>query len=433
MSRLTWDLATLSLHAGQQPDAQTGALAVPVHNSTAFVFDDAETAGELFDVARAGHLYSRISNPTVAAFEERIAALEGGVGAVATASGQAALHLTVATLLEAGDHIVASRALYGGSTTLLAHTMRRFGIETTFVDPGEPDSFTEALKERTRLFFAETIGNPRLPVLDVEAVAAQARSAGVPLVVDSTLATPCLARPIEHGADLVIHSATKFLGGHGVSLGGVVVDGGGFDWARGFAQMREPHPGYHGIRFGEQFGNLAFLMKARLEGLRDFGACLHPQAAFYLLQGLETLPLRMRKHCANALEIAHRLETHEQVEWVNYPGLETDSEYAAAQRYLPEGAGALVTFGVRGGRDAAAKLIESLELFTHVANLGDAKSLVIHPASTTHRQLAEEELESAGLTDNLIRLSVGLESIGDLVADLERALKIVARKFGGAQ
>ena len=433
MSRLTWDLETLSLHAGQQPDPKTGALAVPVHNSTAFVFDDADAAGELFDVARAGHLYSRISNPTVATFEERMAALEGGVGAVATASGQAALHLTVATLLEAGDHIVASRALYGGSTTLLAHTMRRFGIATTFVDAEDPDAFARAATDRTRLFFAETIGNPRLPVLDVAAVSEAAHAHGVPLAVDSTLATPCLARPLEHGADLVLHSATKFLGGHGVSLGGVVVDGGSFDWSRcSFPQMREPHPGYHGIRFGEQFGNLAFLMKARLEGLRDFGACLHPQAAFYLLQGLETLPLRMKRHCENALQVAQRLAEHEQVEWVSYPGLEGDSQHSAAQRYLPNGAGALVTFGVRGGRAAAAKLIESLELFTHVANLGDAKSLVIHPASTTHRQLSESELEAAGLAENLIRLSVGLESVGDLLADLERALKSVARTFGDA-
>ncbi len=429
----SYDFDTLTLHAGQRPDPTTGARAVPVHNSTSFVFDGTDQAAGRFDVSRAGHIYSRISNPTVSVLEERVAALEGGVGAVATASGQAALHLALATLLEAGDEVVASSAIYGGSYNLLAHTMRRFGITTHFVDPRDPENFARALTERTRLVFAETLGNPRLPVLDTRAVADIAHGSGLPLLVDSTLATPYLNRPFEHGADLVFHSATKFLGGHGVTLGGVLVDSGGYDWAGGtFRQMTEPNPGYHGIRFGEHFGPLAFLMKARLEGLRDFGACLNPQAAFYLLQGLETLPLRMERHCSNALAVARFLDGHEAVEWVSYPGLEKDDQHAAAQRYLPRGAGAIVTFGVRGGRAAGARLIESLQLFSHLANIGDAKSLVIHPASTTHQQMTTEEMEATGLTGNLVRLSVGLEDEGDLLADLGSALKRLQKSLQGA-
>ena len=433
---------TLSLHGGQRPDSETGSRAVPVYNSTSFVFDDADHAASLFDVQRPGHLYSRLSNPTVAVFEERMAALEGGVGAVATASGMAALHLVVATLLSAGDHIVASRSLYGGSYNLLEHTLRRFGIDTTFVDGDDPGAFRAAAREETRMFYGETIGNPRMDLLDLAAVSEIAHELGVPLVVDSTFATPYLCRPLEHGADLVVHSATKFLGGHGVTLGGVVVDGGRFDWAASrlengtarFPTLVEESPGYHGIRFAEQFGPLAFVMKARLEALRDFGACLNPQAAFYLLQGLETLPLRMQRHVANAERVARFLDEHEAVRWVNYPGLDGHPQAELASRLLPRGAGAILTFGVEGGREAGRVLIESLQLFSHLANVGDAKSLVIHPASTTHQQMSDSELDAAGVSADMVRLSIGLEDPEDLLSDLSKALKrcqkSVARKEG---
>ena len=418
---------TLSLHAGQRPDPTTGARAVPVYNSTSFVFDGTEHAAELFDVQRAGHLYSRLSNPTVAVFEERMAALEGGVGAVATASGMAALHLVVGTLLSAGDHIVSSRSLYGGSYNLLEHTLRRFGIETTFVDAVDPQEVAKALRPETRLVYGETIGNPRMDVLDFERVGQVAHDAGVPLVIDSTFATPFLCRPLELGADIVLHSATKFLGGHGVTLGGVVVDSGRFDWAAAgggshFPTMVEPSPGYHGIRFAEHFGPLAFVMKARLEALRDFGACLNPQAAFYLLQGLETLPLRMTRHCENAQAVAEFLDEHEAVSWVSYPGLESHPQRELVKKTLPKGAGAMMTFGIKGGRGAGRRFIEALELFSHLANVGDAKSLVIHPGSTTHQQMTDEELEAAGVGADMVRLSVGLEDEADLLADLGRAL-----------
>ena len=420
-----YNFDTLTLHAGQHPDPATGARAVPVYNTTSYVFPDTDFAAGLFNLEQAGHIYSRISNPTNAVFEERVAALEGGVGAVATASGQAALHLAIATILGAGDEIVASSSLYGGSHNLLSHTLKRFGIRTTFVAPDDLEGMQRAVSDRTRLFFAETIGNPRIDVLDLEAVAEIAHAAGVPLLIDSTFATPYLCRPFDFGADLVLHSATKFIGGHGLTIGGVLVDCGRFDWAASgrFSIMTEPCPGYHGVAFAEQFGPTAFIMKARLEMLRDFGACMNPQAAFYLLQGLETLPLRMTRHVANAGLVATFLEGHDAVAWVSYPGLESHPQHELAKKYLPRGTGAILTFGIRGGLDAGIRFIESLELFSHLANVGDAKSLVIHPASTTHQQMSREELEEAGVGEEMVRLSVGLEDADDLIADLDRALK----------
>ena len=416
---------TLALHAGQRPDPATGARAVPIYNTTSYVFKDSEHAAGLFNLEHAGHIYSRISNPTTAVFEERVAALEGGVGAVATASGQAALHLAIGTLLGAGDEIVASSSLYGGSYNLFAHTLKRFGIRTTFVDAQDLEGLRGAINEHTRLLFGETIGNPRIDVLDLEALADIAHAAAVPLLIDSTFATPYLCRPFEFGVDMVVHSATKFIGGHGLTIGGVLVDSGRFDWAASgrFPIMTEPSPSYHGVAFAEQFGPTAFLMKARLEALRDFGACMNPQAAFYLLQGLETLPLRMSRHVANAQTVAAFLENHAAVGWVSYPGLESHPQHDLSRKYLPRGAGAILTFGILGGREAGIAFIESVELFSHLANVGDAKSLVIHPASTTHQQMSREELAEAGVGEDMVRLSIGLEDAGDLLADLDRALK----------
>jgi O-acetylhomoserine (thiol)-lyase len=415
---------TLSLHAGQQPDPATGARAVPIYQTTSYVFDDTDHAAALFNLERAGHIYSRISNPTVAVLEERIAALEGGVGAVATASGQAALHLAIATLMGAGGHIVASARIYGGSHNMFVHTLPRFGITTTLVDPRDPKGFDKAITDKTRLVFAETLGNPGLEVLDIAAVAAVAHKYGLPLAIDSTFATPYLCRPFEHGADIVIHSATKFLGGHGIAIGGLVVDGGRFDWAASgkFPTMTEPYAGYHGISFAEEFGPAAFIMRARAEGLRDFGACMSPANAFYLLQGIETLPVRMSRHVANAEALARFLEKNAAVAWVKYPGLESHPDHALAKRQLPRGAGAIMSFGIKGGRKAGAKLISRLKLFSHLANVGDAKSLVIHPASTTHQQMSVEDLAKAGVGEELVRLSIGLEDPQDLIDDLGQAL-----------
>jgi len=415
---------TLSLHAGQRPDPATGARAVPIYQTTSYVFDDTEHAAALFNLERAGHIYSRISNPTVAVLEERVSALEGGVGAVATASGQAALHLAIATLIGAGGHIVASARIYGGSHNMFVHTLPRFGITTTLVDPREPADFERAITDETRLVFAETLGNPGLEVLDIKAVAAVAHRHGLPLAVDSTFATPYLCRPIEHGGDIVIHSATKFLGGHGVAIGGIVVDGGRFDWAASgkFPTMTEPYAGYHGIAFAEEFGPAAFIARARAEGLRDFGACMSPANAFYILQGIETLPVRMVRHVANADAVARFLEKHAAVAWVKYPGLESHPDYALARRQMPKGVGAIMSFGIKGGRKAGAKLIERLKVFSHLANVGDAKSLVIHPGSTTHQQMSVEDLAKAGVGEELVRLSIGLEDPADLTDDLAQAL-----------
>ena len=421
---------TLALHAGQHPDATTGARAVPLYQTTSYVFKDVDHAASLFNLERAGHIYSRISNPTVAVLEERVAALEGGVAAVATASGQAALHLAIVTLMGQGGHIVASASIYGGSHNMFAHTLPRFGISTSFVDPRDPEAFAAAIRPETRLLFGEVLGNPGLEVMDVEAVAQVAHAAKLPLMLDCTFCTPYLFRGFEHGADLVMHSATKWIGGHGVAIGGALVDGGRFDWeASGkFPTLTEPYAGYHGLDFAEEFGPAAFAMRARAEGLRDFGACLSPTNAFHLLQGLETLPLRMARHVANASAIASFLETHDQVAWVNHPDLASHPDHALAKRLLPRGAGSIVTFGIKGGRAAGKRFIEALQLFSHLANVGDAKSLVIHPASTTHQQMDAASLKAAGIGEEMIRLSIGLEDPADLQDDLAAALKAAASK-----
>ncbi len=420
---------TLALHAGQVVDPLTGARAVPIYQTTSYVFRDTDQAAGLFNLERAGHIYSRISNPTVAVLEERVAALEGGVAAVATASGQAALHLLIATLMGAGSHIVAARNLYGGSINLLRLTLPRFGIETSFVDPREPDMLAAAIKPNTRLVLAEVVGNPGLEVLDIPRVAAIAHEHGVPLAIDNTFTTPYLCRPIEHGADIVFHSATKWLGGHGVAIGGVVVDAGHFDWfASGkFPTLSEPYEGYLGVTYAETFGPAAFSARARTEGVRDFGACLSPQNAFYILQGIETLPLRMARHISNTREVLAFLEGNAAVSYVRHPSLESHPDHALAARLLPKGAGSIISFGVEGGRAAGARFIEGCRLASHLANVGDAKTLVIHPASTTHLQLGEEQLQAAGLRDDMIRLSVGLEDPADIIEDLARALRASQR------
>ncbi|MGE0152259.1 MAG: O-acetylhomoserine aminocarboxypropyltransferase [Reyranellaceae bacterium] len=416
---------TLALHAGQQPDAEHGSRAVPIYQTTSYVFRDTEHAASLFNLEVGGHIYSRISNPTVAVFEERVAALEGGSGAVATASGQAALHLAIATLMGTGSHIVASASIYGGSHNMLTHTMPRFGITTTFVNPRDPEAFRNAIRPQTRLLFGETLGNPGLEILDIPAVSQIAHENGLPLLIDNTFATPFLCRPIAQGADLVFHSATKFIGGHGIAIGGVLVDGGTFDWEKSgkFPTLTEPYAGYHGLDFAEEFGPHAFVMRARAEGVRDFGACLSPQNAFYLLQGLETLPVRMARHMENTRKIVAFLKAAPQVEKVSYPELPDHPDHALAGRLLPKGCGAVFSFDIKGGRDAGRRFIERLRLFSHLANVGDAKSLVIHPASTTHQQMDGPSLAKAGIGEAMIRLSVGLEDADDLIDDLGQALK----------
>ena len=416
---------TLALHAGQSPDATTGARAVPIYATTSYVFRDSEHAASLFNMERAGHVYSRISNPTVAVLEERMAALEGGVGAIATASGQAALHLAIATLMDAGSHIVASNALYGGSHNLLGYTMKRFGIETTFVAPGTPENFRKALRPETRLLFGETLGNPGLDVLDIPAVAQVAHEAGVPLLVDATFTTPYLMQPFAHGADLLYHSATKFLGGHGVAIGGVLVDSGRFDWeASGkFPQLTAPYAGFHNMDFEEESGTRAFLLRARREGLRDFGACMAPMTAFHILQGLETLHLRMPRHVASTRQIVNFLAAHSAVATVLYPELPEHRDHALAKKLLPKGCGAVFSFDLKGGREAGRRFIEALRVFSHLANVGDAKSLVIHPASTTHYRMSDEDLKKAGIGPGTVRLSIGLEDPEDLIEDLGRSLR----------
>jgi O-acetylhomoserine (thiol)-lyase len=420
---------TLALHAGSAPDPTTGARAVPIYLSTSFVFDDSDHAAALFNMERAGHVYSRISNPTTAVLEERIAALEGGVGAIATASGQAALHLAVATLMGAGSHIVASTALYGGSHNLLHYTLARFGIETTFVPPGDLDAWRRAIRPTTRLFFGETLGNPGLDVLDIPAVSALAHEHGLPLLVDSTFTSPALMRPIDHGADLVYHSATKFLGGHGTVIGGVLVDSGRFDWeASGrFPELTQPYEGFHQMVFTEESSVGAFLLRARREGLRDFGACLSPHSAWLILQGIETLSLRMERHVANTRQVVRFLAEHPMVESVGYPELPGHPSHALAQRLLPKGCGAVFSVNLRGSREQGRRFIESLRLFSHLANVGDCRSLVIHPASTTHFRMDDAALARAGITPGTIRLSIGLEEASDLIDDLGRALKAAER------
>ena len=420
---------TLALHAGQSPDPATGSRAVPIYQTTSYVFRDTEHAASLFNMERAGHVYSRISNPTVAVLEERVAALEGGVGAIATASGQAALHLAVATLMGAGDHVVASGSLYGGSHNLLGYTLKRFGIETTFINPRDLDGWKKAIRPNTRLLFGETLGNPGLDVLDVPAVAAIAHDAKVPLLVDATFTTPYLMNHFGLGADLLYHSATKFLGGHGVAIGGVLVDSGRFDWevSGKFATLTAPYEGFHGMDFEEESGTRAFLLRARREGLRDFGACMAPMTAFQILQGIETLHVRMPRHVENTRAAVAFLAKHPQVGKVIYPELDSHPDHALCKRLLPKGAGAVFSFEIKGGRPAGRKFIESLRVFSHLANVGDAKSLVIHPATTTHYRMSDADLAKSGITAGTVRLSIGLEASADLMEDLDRALKAATK------
>ena len=420
---------TLSLHAGQHPDPVTGSRAVPIHQTTSYVFQDADHAAALFNLERAGHIYSRISNPTVAVLEERLAALEGGLGAVATASGQAALHLAVVTLMGQGGHIVSSASIYGGSHNMFYHTLPRFGITATFVDPRGPDEFARAITPDTRLVFGETLGNPGLEVMDLPRIAEIAHDHGIPLMIDNTFATPYLCRPFEHGVDIVMHSATKFLGGHGTSIAGAIVDSGNFDWevSGKFPTLTEPYDGYHGLDFAEEFGPAAFVMRARAEGLRDFGATLSPTNAFNILQGVETLHVRMERHVANARKVVDFLGGHDAVDWVTWPERDDHPDRELAAKLLPKGPGAIFSFGIKGGREAGRVFIERLGLFSHLANVGDAKSLVIHPASTTHQQMDADSLKAAGIGEELVRLSIGLEDPDDLIADLDQALRAALR------
>jgi O-acetylhomoserine (thiol)-lyase len=416
--------ATRALHAGQQPDAATGARAVPIYQTTSFVFEDTAHAAALFNLQRFGNIYTRIMNPTTAVFEERMAALERGVGALAVSSGQAAQFLALTSLLETGDEIVSAKTLYGGTFTQFDVSFRRLGIQTTFVDPDDLENFRRAITPKTKAIYGETIGNPGMNVLDIAAVAKIAHEHNIPLVIDNTFASPYLCQPIEHGADIVVHSATKYIGGHGTSIGGVIVDSGKFPWSHGkFPQLLDPSPGYHGMKFFETFGDLAYIIKVRVEGLRDFGPSLSPFNSFLFLQGIETLKLRMECHSANALRVAQFLEAHDCVEWVKYPGLKSSKYYSLAEKYLPRGAGGILTFGIKGGIAAGQKFIEAVKVFSHLANVGDAKSLVIHPASTTHQQLSTEQRLAAGISDDLVRLSIGIEDIDDILWDLDQALQ----------
>mgnify|MGYP001312300701 FL=1 len=420
---------TLALHAGAAPDAATGARAVPIHLTTSFVFESSEHAASLFNLERSGHVYSRISNPTNAVLEERVAALEGGVGAIATASGQAALHLAVATLAGAGSHVVSSSALYGGSHNLLHYTLARFGIETTFVKPGDIDGWRAAIRPNTRLLFGETLGNPGLDVLDIPTVSAIAHESGLPLLVDSTFTTPWLMQPFEHGADLVFHSATKFLSGHGTVIGGVLVDSGQFDWSASgrFPELTQPYAGFHGMVFAEESTVGGFLLRARREGLRDFGACMSPHTAWLILQGIETLPLRMARHVENTRKVVAFLAAHPLVAAVGYPELEGHPSHALAKLLLPRGCGSVFSFDIKGSRAQGKAFIEALKIFSHLANVGDCRSLVIHPASTTHFRMDDAALAQAGISPGTIRLSIGLEDADDLIDDLKRALKAAER------
>jgi O-acetylhomoserine (thiol)-lyase len=423
-----YGFGTLCLHAGQIPDAATGARAVPLHQTTSFVFDSADHAASLFNLQTFGNVYTRISNPTTAVFEERVAALEGGRAAVATATGQAAEMAAILTLLKQGDHIVSASTLYGGTYTLFAVNLPKFGIEATLVNPDDPENFRRALRKNTKLIYGETLGNPLINVMDIEAVAAIAHDAGIPLMVDNTVPSPYLCRPIEHGADIVVHSATKYIGGHGTTMGGVIVESGKFPWGNGtFPDMTEPSRGYHGVIFHETFGDFGYTMKVRMETLRVFGPTLSPFNAWQLLQGLETLHVRMDRHCENALAVAKFLQMHPQVSWVNYPGLPDSRYHELARKYLPRGASGLLTFGVKGGARAGERFIEAAQFMSHLANIGDAKTLIIHPASTTHRQLSEEEQVKAGVAPDMIRVSVGIETLDDILWDIDQALIAAAK------
>ena len=419
---------TLALHAGQIPDATTGARAAPIYQTTSFVFDSADHAASLFNLQTFGNVYSRISNPTVAVLEERVAALEGGRAALATATGQAAEAVAIMTLLEAGDHAVSASTLYGGTHTLLGVNLKKLGIEATFVDPDDPENFRRALTKKTRLLYAETLGNPSINVVDIAAIGAIAKEAGIPFVVDNTVPSPYLCQPLDWGADIVVHSATKYIGGHGTTMGGVIVESGKFPWGNGnFPGMTTPSPGYHGVIFHETFGDFGFTMRCRMETMRTFGPTLSPFNAWLLLQGLETLPLRMERHCQNALAVAKFLQGHPQVAWVNYPGLPGNKYYELTRKYLPKGASGLLSFGIRGGAPAGKKFIEAATFMSHLANIGDAKTLVIHPASTTHRQMTEAEQAKAGVTPDMIRISVGLETLDDILWDIDQSLHAAAK------
>ncbi len=424
MSDSEYRFDTTAIHGGHAGDPHTKSRAVPIYQTTSYTFDDAEHAGRLFALQEFGNIYTRIMNPTSDVLEQRIAALEGGVGALAVASGQAANIFSIFNIARAGDHIVSSASLYGGTYSAFVHTVPKFGIEISLVDPGKPENFRNAIKPNTKAIFAESIGNPKVDVLDIEAVAEVAREAKIPLIIDNTLATPSLLRPIEYGANIVVHSATKFIGGHGTSIGGLIVDGGNFDWAASgkFPELTEPDPSYHGVRYVASFGNLAYIIKARVQLLRDLGAAISPFNSWLFLQGLETLGLRMAKHSANALAVATYLNGHDDVTWVSYPGLGDHHSFARAQKYLPQGAGAILTFGVKGGAAAAKATIDRLKLFSLLANVGDAKSLVIHPATTTHQQLNVVQQIEAGVTEDMVRLSVGIEDVRDIIADLDQAL-----------
>jgi O-acetylhomoserine (thiol)-lyase len=425
MSDHQYGLGTRAIHAGHSPDKDTHSRAVPIYQTSSYVFENTQHAADLFGLRQFGNIYTRIMNPTTDALEQRIAALEGGVGALAVASGQAAETLALLTLAQAGDEIVASTDLYGGTVSLFTHTFKKMGISVTFVPPNDIAAWGKAVTDRTRAFFVETIGNPKLDIIDIEKIAAVGRQHGIPLVVDNTVTTPFLNRPIMHGAAIVVHSATKFIGGHGTSIGGLIVDSGQFDWQGSgrFPAFNDPEPAYHGLRFVDTFGAMAFILRARVLGLRDMGAALSPFNAWMFLQGMETLHLRMARHSENALKVATFLEEHPCVSWVRYPGLASSPTYSLKGKYLPNGQGALVGFGIKGGQKAAVKFIESLTLVSHLANIGDAKTLVIHPASTTHEQLSEAEQQAAGVTPDFIRLSIGIEDVDDIVADLHQALE----------
>ncbi len=421
-------IETLCLHAGQIPDPATGARAAPIYQTTSFVFDSADHAASLFNLQTFGNVYSRISNPTVAVLEERMAAIENGRAALACATGQAAEVTAILTLVKSGDHIVSASTLYGGTHTLLGVNLKKLGVETTFVHPDDPEDFRRAIRPNTKLLFAETLGNPLINIVDIEALAGIAREAGVPLVLDNTVPSPYLCRPLDWGADIVVHSATKYIGGHGTTMGGVIVESGRFDWGNGkFPEFTTPSPGYHGVIFHETFGDFGYTMKARMEIMRTFGAALSPMNAWLLLQGLETLPVRMDRHCANTLAVALFLKQHPRVAWVNYPGLPDSKYHALAKKYLPKGASGLLNFGVKGGAKAGVRFIEAAQFMSHLANIGDAKTLIIHPASTTHRQMSDEDQLKAGVTPDMVRMSVGIESIDDILWDIDQALTEAAR------
>jgi len=414
--------ATKSLHAGHTPDASSHARAVPIYQTTSFTFDNSAHAAALFGLKEFGNIYSRIMNPTTDVFEQRVAALEGGMAALATSSGQAAQFLAITSLAGQGDEVVAASTLYGGTYTQFDVSFRRLGIDVKFVEPDDPENFRKAITSKTRAVYGETLANPRMNILDIEAVSKIAHEAGVPLVIDNTMASPYLCRPIEHGADIVVHSATKFLGGHGTSIGGVIVDSGKFPWSDKYPAVTQPSPGYHGLKFSEAFGAVAWIIKVRVEGLRDFGPCISPFNSFLFIQGIETLQLRMDAHCRNAQTVAEWLEKHDAVSWVKYPGLASSPYSAIARKYMPNGQGSIVTFGIKGGAAAGSKLIDNVKIFSHLANLGDAKSLIIHPSSTTHEQLNDEQQMAAGVSKDLVRISVGIEDVDDLIWDLEQAI-----------